>query len=286
MDDLQKLRLDSGLDDPQSIVDPKPEEETVIEEEEVEEKTIDNRFEDDEEEEEVDKPSTQKGIPPREFNKIRTQLREEKEAREAMAQELAELKAQKQEVERTVSEEESILTIAKEMLPDDATEEQLRSTQFQLKKILQLTGRSNQSEELKGLQEKIATMEDEKIFNQEWEEFSSEIASNYPGSTSKQLREAKNTMDELAHLPEYADKEFDYVYYKNKDRFAEIFTTRKSKTFDSKDSYIPPEKEEEIAYKENLPIGKKLKLHEKMIEQMREEDERTGWNVMADGKTF
>ena len=83
--------------------------------------------------------------------------------------------------------------------------------------------------------EEVLDAVDEHRFNREWRSFSRELLGQYRNASPQQMELARDAMDELAHAPQFSDKEFDYVYFKNRDIFNEIFARRITKSFESRD---------------------------------------------------
>lgn len=292
-DPLQQELIDAGL---KTKADFEPE----SDEEEEDDEVIDNPEEkdqlegeddeiDEEEEEDDNNPnpnSKSKGIPSKVFNEIRKQNREKDDEIRTLKEQLA----ARDEAKTSEIDEEAITAAAKEMLPDDATEEQINSTKFQLKKIMELASKNapKADERYASLEAKVAAMEDEKVFNKEWNQFEKDLRKQYPHANPKQIEEARAAMDELAHAEQFADKEFDYVHYKNKDIFDEILAKKQTKTFESRDTYDAREDDDSDDVPNNVPasklgIDKVLKRVERMKKLADNQDNETGWNINDDG---
>ena len=85
------------------------------------------------------------------------------------------------------------------------------------------------------MQSKIAEFEDKNRFDGEWKTFASDITKSYPNATYSQLEAAKQAMDILAHHEDkYLDKEFDYIAFREKPIFDEIFAQPVRKGFESR----------------------------------------------------
>ena len=93
-------------------------------------------------------------------------------------------------------------------------------------------------------------------------------------------------MDELSHAPQYADKDFDYIHFKNKDIFDEILGNQKKRSMEIRDAYVP--QEESIGEEEDLnkidvrktakaTPEKLMKLREKI---KRESDSQDNYNIL------
>ena len=292
-DPLQQELIDAGLKRPEDF------EELNNEEEEDDDDEIDNQeekdkladdddeIEEDEEEDEEEDPNPKsKGIPSKVFNKTRSELREAKEAIKTLQDQLAERDAQN----APALDEEAITAAAKEMLPEDASEEQIKATEFQLKKIMELASKNSPKadDRYATLEAKIAAMEDEKLFSKEWKGFEGELRKQYPHANPKQIEEARAAMDELAHAEQFADKEFDYVHFKNKDIFDEILAKKQTKTFESRDTFVGRDDDESDDVPNNVPasklgIDKVLKRVERMKKMAEAQDNETGWNIEQEG---
>lgn len=300
LDEFQKSRREIGLDDINIEGDPNkknksPEDDEDDSEEDDDDESDDDNDDDSEDDEDDDDQSDNhddrdnknyRGIPSKAFNDVRSQLRDEREKREALQARLDEMEKAKGGVD-----DNKIVEAAKAMLPSDATVEQVEATKFQIKKILELTGSNNSLAEKKmaELDERLAQINDKETFNNEWSDFESTIKQNYKDINPKQVKLAQKAMDELAHAPQFADKEFDYVYFKNRDIFDEIFKSRPKKTFESRDTYLPNEENDEDEDFSNFDpkrssIDKVLKFQDKLKQEANRQDNETGWHVMHNGK--
>ena len=85
------------------------------------------------------------------------------------------------------------------------------------------------------MQAKLAEFEDEKRFDSDWRGFASDFVKQYPNATYAQLEAAKEAMDILSHHEDkYLDKEFDYIAFREKPIFDEIFQQPVKKGFESR----------------------------------------------------
>lgn len=85
------------------------------------------------------------------------------------------------------------------------------------------------------MSEKLARYEDEQRFATDWKGFTGEILKSYPNATYAQLEQAKEAMDILSHHEDkYLDKEFDYIAFREKSVFDEIFQSPVKKGFESR----------------------------------------------------
>jgi len=89
--------------------------------------------------------------------------------------------------------------------------------------------------QLSTMQSKLAEYEDEKRFDSDWRGFATDFVKNYPNATYAQLEQAKEAMDILSHHEDkYLDKEFDYIAFREKPIFDEIFQALVKKGFESR----------------------------------------------------
>ena len=295
LDALQKLRQEAGLDD-QEIYNPKPQDDSEEIEEEIEEEEEDdddynNQDDDDEDDDDQDeKKSSQqksKGVPYKQFNKLRQTLRETNRK----LQEISNRDNKPVITSKEDDNEDLIMNTAKEMMPSGATEEQIKSTAFQLKKILELNSKQYEKA-LESFKSELAEIKDKDVFGNEWRPFENSLKKEYPNATKQQIDEAQEIMDKLAHSENFADKELDYVFWKNKDIFSKILVQRKSKTFESRQHNVPREEDNDNDDEEDnkpprlMEPAKLEKLHQKMMREAAEEDQRTGWKIKKDGRTI
>ena len=234
---------DSELDeDEDEELDESESEESEDEEEDSEDD--DKKEKDDEDEEEDEEEDGQshkkKGISFKQFNEVRSELRE---ARSQI----------KELIEKGTKEAEKI--------PDDfmkRTEDLAKEIGVEnpdgLKKIMSLVqevvkgSRSELEKKLSDLEEKYSeVVKDAPIkdnFEGEWKTFvKSDFSKEFPNATAEELEKAQELMDTLSHDRKtggrvYKDDkgrelldpyELDYIYFKNKDRFQEIVSGKKSK---------------------------------------------------------
>lgn len=89
--------------------------------------------------------------------------------------------------------------------------------------------------QLTSMQGKIAEFEDEKRFDSDWNGFAGDLVKSYPNATYSQLNQAKEAMDILSHHEDkYLDKEMDYIAFREKAIFDEIFQSPVKKGFESR----------------------------------------------------
>lgn len=60
-------------------------------------------------------------------------------------------------------------------------------------------------------------------FNKEWEGITPSISEDNPKATKPQIERAKKLMDKLSHIEKYADKDLDYIFFKERAQFKDIF---------------------------------------------------------------
>lgn len=89
--------------------------------------------------------------------------------------------------------------------------------------------------EISTMKTKLAEFEDSKRFDSDWRGFASDFVKQYPNATYAQLEKAKEAMDILSHHEEkYLDKEMDYIAFREKEVFDEIFAQPVKKGFESR----------------------------------------------------
>lgn len=89
--------------------------------------------------------------------------------------------------------------------------------------------------EISGMKQQLAEFEDEKRFDSDWRGFAGDFVKQYPNVTYAQLEAAKEAMDILSHHEDkYLDKEMDYIAFREKPIFDEIFQAPVRKGFESR----------------------------------------------------
>ena len=296
LDEMEKDALELGIE-------PKTEDEEEKEApaEEKESESEEGESKSDEEEKESESKEGEKGEIPqpkgksiyKEFNNLRSDHRtllSEKEDWQKERAALLEKASKYEELEKGKASEAEIKAAALELAGEDATPEVLAATERQIRVLSKLYAKPQTAaseEELQSIKEKLAVTEYEKVFNNDWREFeSSTLLKEFKGASKEQIEEAQAAMDELAHAPQFADKEFDYIYFKNKEIFQEIFKSRPSRTFESRDNYLEDREDKpdlEEKYKgraaKDIPIRDLEKMDREMDEQARVQDEEDGWHV-------
>lgn len=80
-------------------------------------------------------------------------------------------------------------------------------------------------ETMQVMQREKADREEAEYFNKEWTPIENKLRAKYPGATPEQLKQARDTIDKLAHTEAFIDKELGYVVYQNDTDISKIFTT-------------------------------------------------------------
>lgn len=80
-------------------------------------------------------------------------------------------------------------------------------------------------ETMQVMQREKAEREEAEYFNKEWSPIENKLRAKYPGATPDQLKQARDTIDKLAHTEAFIDKELGYVVYEHDTDIAKIFTT-------------------------------------------------------------
>lgn len=306
MDELEKNRADMGLDDPDELIDKDSDEDIDDEDEDLfdDDEDSDEDEDGDEDEDDVDadddganQDRSGKGISPKKFSRVRSQAASERRRRKEVESELAGLKSKLGEQEaaenaKPAVSDEDIKAEAAAMVvyPQNATEDQrkaiLATTEAQLRRIVNLVARGNKPpKELGALETQISELKDKQIFNDEWDDFSDSIPKLYTNLTAspRQIRLAKRAMDKLAHAPKYADKDFEYIWYKNRDIFDQILRRSRSHTFESRGP-VRGREEEQGQDRSRRPARdltpKELEKRNQAIEaEANSIDRKSGWNI-------
>ena len=232
--------------------------------EELDEDAVDEA-KDDKDEEEKDETVHKKGVTFKQFNELRKELREAKGKLIDMATKNAELEAKLPD-----DFEQRVDALAKEIGVEDPDG---------LKKITGLM-KDVMKGQTAGLERKLADLEakfhekeqsepvqDE--FAAEWETFETSFAKEYPNATSEQLKQAQKVMHELSHTKgiggkSYLDDKgrelldpypFDYIYFKNKEKFEEVVTKNRSKGMETPRSNASRARDDGRP-EENKPLSK------------------------------
>ena len=289
------------------IVDPEPKEEEIVEEEDEEtteeesedeetdepeddeEEEGDDEDDEDEPEEEEDETSKKKPKPKvsiyKKYNDLRSELRETNRKLEQLAQGKP---AQQKEEE---SDDDSYFReLAIRLTGADAEEEKILGTIEQLKIITEATSKRNSlgltPAQIQKLKDDLENKQEDEQFKSEWEEIEDVLTDDFKGATKEQMRLAKKAMDDLSHAPQFANKELSTVYLKNRSIFNQIFKSKPSHSFESRDTYHETREEKsdlEEKYKgkksSEIPEKDLLDMFDKMEKDARRMDDEDGWNI-------
>lgn len=215
------------------------EEESETDEDEEEESEEESDEEEDEEEDE--EPRSKKTIPVNVYNKLRKELREATALLKVKDTEMIEIKAKLPD-----DFEERVKAVAEEIGISDPEG---------LKKILDLM-KSITLGEVSKVEQKLAAIEKRveesrpqisEVFQKEWNTFEPKFLKEFPGTKTSELKQAYQLMLQLAHGKKtggkvYIDEkgnevldpyELDYILYKNKDKFEEVVSGKKSHGMES-----------------------------------------------------
>lgn len=119
-----------------------------------------------------------------------------------------------------------------------------------LKKMLAVFKKNSGSKEVEDLKKKVEELSKDRqertetvAFSKEWKGFKSTITKEYPEASDKVLEKMQDLMDELSHAKETGGKLYkdshgnlvldpypmDYIYFKNRSKFDELFDGKKRK---------------------------------------------------------
>lgn len=65
--------------------------------------------------------------------------------------------------------------------------------------------------------------EETTYFEKEWSGLTTVVEEEYPKSTKPQIKRARDLMDKLSHIEKYHDKDLDYILFKERNQFKDIF---------------------------------------------------------------
>lgn len=119
-----------------------------------------------------------------------------------------------------------------------------------VKKLIALATKSSQSmvksikDELEAIKERLEKEEKDKSektteeklkaegeqFDKEWKSFEKELTEAFEGLSPEQIAEAKVFMDEMSHSKEWHKYDLSYIFFKNKQDFADAIGTKKFKS--------------------------------------------------------
>jgi len=292
-DDLNDIRNDDEEDE--------DEYEDLFEDDEDSDEDEDGEDDEDSDEDgegDSDPDRSSKGISPKKFARVRSREAAERRRRKEVESELALAKSKLKEQEDAESakpaiSDEDIRAEAAAMVvfTGKETDEQkkaiLATAEAQLRRIVNLVAKGNKPpKELSELNTKLSELQDKQIFNDEWDDFSDNIPRLYPNlnATPRQYRLARKAMDRLAHAPKFADKDFEYIWYKNRDIFDQIFRRSRSHTFESRGT-VRGQEERGGENRSKRPARdlspKELEKRNQEIEgQAHAMERKSGWNIM------
>lgn len=170
----------------------------------------------------------------------------------------AETPAEKAEVE------DEIKAIAEEIGADPAGIARL--TDFLSKKLVKPDGVQITKEDLEAIQsiKQSKAQDDIKAqFTKEWNEFEPSLKKEFPHVSSDDLAVVKEVIDKLAHSTQYADKEVDYIYFKEKDKLSKLISPKRP-SYEGGDNKPAPEHGAEVELSEKsspLDVQKATEKH-------------------------
>jgi hypothetical protein len=253
------------------------EEEDSEKDDEKEEESEDEEDEEDEEEEEG-QSHKKKGVPYRVYNDLRSELRElRKEMKEG----------------KDKGEEKAPVTDDFMKRTEDLAKEIGVENPEGLKKIMSLVqevvkgSRTDLEKKLSDLEEKYSEVtKDAPIkdnFETEWTTFAkTDFKKDFPNATAEELEQAEKLMNTLSHTPQIGGKvykddkgrdlidpyELDYIYFKNREKFQEIVSGKRSRGMeDSRTQGIKNNRENKD---ENKPLAKNAS-----VESIRDYEKRS-----------
>ncbi len=235
------------------------------EEEEEEDESEDSEEDSDEEDEEEDEDDSEKdqshkkrkGISYQQFNSLKKDLR-------SANKKLADALKNNEELQSKLPDDfqERVDAFAKELGVQDPEN---------LKKIIKFVKETAVDKNTKNLEQKLNNLEKELAetksasvvdeFPNEWKSFETDFFSKeFPNATDEQKKTAREVMKKLSHTRNVGGKPYidektgkevldpyplDYVFYNNKDKFAELVTQKKKKGMETaRTQGITPEKED------------------------------------------
>lgn len=116
-------------------------------------------------------------------------------------------------------------------------------TDFLTKKLVKPAGVDITPEDLeaiKGFRQTKAQQEEQARFSSEWNSFEPALKQDFPHISSSELETVKAVVDKLAHSERYADKEIDYIYFKEKNNLTKLISPKRQ-SYEGVDSKPAPE---------------------------------------------
>lgn len=152
----------------------------------------------------------------------------------------AETPAEKQEVE------DEIALIAEKIGADPEGIKVL--TDFLTKKLVKPEGIQISKEDLEAIQsikQSKAQEEDKAQFTKEWNVFEPSLKTEFPHVSNDELEVIRAVVDKLAHSPKYADKEVDYIYFREKDKLQKLISPKRP-SYEGSENKPTPEGDAEV----------------------------------------
>jgi hypothetical protein len=154
---------------------------------------------------------------------------------------LAETPAEKQEVEDEISQ------IAEKIGADPEGIKVL--TEFLSKKLVKPVGVEISPEDLeaiKNFRESKNQQESKAQFTKEWNVFEPSLKAEFPSVSNEELEVIREVVDKLAHSPKYADKEVDYIYFKEKANLSKLISPKRPSYEGSNSDKTTPDGDTEV----------------------------------------
>ncbi len=121
-------------------------------------------------------------------------------------------------------------------------------TDFLTKKLVKPDGEQISKEDLdaiKNLRQSEAQRQEKEQFTAEWGKFEPALKKDFPHVKSDELEVVKAVVDKLAHSPKYADKEIDYIYFKEKATLEKLISPQRP-SYEGVDHKPAPEGEADV----------------------------------------
>lgn len=270
VEELEDEDTEDQDDEEEDSEDESEEDEEDSEDEEESEEESENEEDEDEEDEEESQSHKKKGVSFKQFNALRSDLRKANK-------QIADL------VEKGSKKTEDVPDDFQKRVDDLAKEIGVENPDG-LKKIMALVEdvikgtKTDFDKKLTDLEEKYGKIikatpvQDE--FGKEWKSFEKSFSKEYPNATDEEVEAAQKLMNRLSHTPGIGGKaykdadgrelldpyELDYIYFKNKDQFAELVTGKKVRGLES--SRTQGIKKGQEGKEENKPLRKGASVKE------------------------
>lgn len=167
----------------------------------------------------VPRNRTEKYIPIPKYKAEKAQWSEEKVKLQGQIDEM-------QKQLKGMSKEETDDVIEKWAEENDVSIDQAKGLVDLIKKS---TGIDDIAKHVEALKTKTDDDADAQAFNNEWGEVVPEIQKEFPNASKGAIRRAQQLMDQMAHTPRYADKDLDYILFKEKKQFTEVLNSKPPK---------------------------------------------------------